>query len=133
MSPRVNLNSLGPNPSEKIEDADTVPPRQQEMPELVHEHEDAEHEDEGQDVGHVVVLALEAAQLALAACSLDSVYVRAQASSSLMAASVSGRCTPWRAAASRAASMLPAMAGNGTAPSRKDATATSLAAFSTTG
>ena len=34
-----------------------MPPRQQEMPELVHEHEDAEHEDERQDVGHVVVLA----------------------------------------------------------------------------
>ena len=57
--PARELEQLGAEAEREGQDADTVPPRQEEMPELVHEHEDAEHEDEGQDVGHVVVLALE--------------------------------------------------------------------------
>ena len=77
-----------------------------EMPELVHEHEDAEHEDEGQDVGHVVVLALDSGS-AGARRLQSGLSIRAGPGIEfLMAASVPGCCTPWRAAASSAASML---------------------------
>ena len=50
VSPRVNLRSFGPKPSENVQDADAVPARHEEMPELVHEDEHAEDEQKREQV-----------------------------------------------------------------------------------
>ena len=44
VSPRVNFRSFGPKPSENVSTRTPMPPRRQEMPQLVHEDEHAEHE-----------------------------------------------------------------------------------------
>ena len=52
VSPRLTFSSFGPNPSENVEHADAVPARHHEVPELVHEDEDAEDECKRQKGGH---------------------------------------------------------------------------------
>ena len=52
VSPRCTLSSLGPKPSENVMHAHAVPARQQEVAQLVNEHEHAEHEQKRKQRGH---------------------------------------------------------------------------------
>ena len=131
--PARELEQLGAEPEREDEDADTVPPRQQECrPSSCTNTRTPSTKMKGRMLDTSCSCAGQ--RLSWRSPPGSGPSIRAGPGIEfLMAASVPGCCTPWRAAASSAASMLRAMAGNGTAPSRKDATATSLAAFSTTG
>ena len=53
VSPRRDLQQLRTEPERKREDAHAEPPRRQEMTELVHEDEHAEHEQEREEGVHL--------------------------------------------------------------------------------
>ena len=52
VSPRVNSSSFGPKPSENVSTRTPMRARHQEVPELVHEDQHAEHEDKRKNAGH---------------------------------------------------------------------------------
>ena len=52
VSPRVKLRSLGPKPSENVSTRTPMPARHQEVPELVHEDQHAQHENKGENARH---------------------------------------------------------------------------------
>ena len=52
VSPRWTLRIFGPKPSENVMHAHAVPAREQEVAQLVDEHEHAEHEQKSKKRGH---------------------------------------------------------------------------------
>ena len=100
-----------------------MPARQEEVPELVHEHQHAEHEEKRQNrrhVGHRSALARGSAGRSPPAVWTQYTCGPSASSSPDGGQRVAAAAHPGRGARpSRAASMLPAIAGNGSAPVEK--------------
>ena len=69
VSPRLNDSSFGPKPERERQDADADAPRHQEMPELVHENQHAEHEQERENTGHTLISPYRANPTAIFDCA----------------------------------------------------------------
>ena len=136
VSPRWNPTSRGPKPERKLEHPDADPPRHQEMAELVDEDQHAEHEHERRNVWMVVSTVPSAPSISNpSARRLRPAFAhapRAHASSRAHLGQRRRHRRP-RDGPPSSARYTRDRRESRCRPSRKDATATSLAAFSTTG
>src|SRR5262249_25149333 len=121
----------------ELEHAHTAPARDEEVAELVHEHEGRQHEHERPCVREHPRIGKHRHPRPPWLGSLAShSRARARAQSSAAITSSRSRCAPPASVFSNASSTAPfaaAIAGNAIPPERNTSTATSLAAFSTAG